>query len=145
MTLIIPPATATSCPLPPPHETIHLLDPRPALAGDRRTDDFPDMKTTKPPTIRPGQRRPYVKGTLAQIDQRRGFVARMLDDGATKTEIHSAVRQRFNIEWRQTDRYIDFVTAQIQGSRAPAQTSSQTALNDYYQELIKMYQDARKQ
>ena len=59
--------------------------------------------------IRPGQRVPYQKGTQAQIDQRRGFVARMLNNGATKTEIHRAVRQRFNIEWRQCDRYIKWL------------------------------------
>jgi hypothetical protein len=63
----------------------------------------------KPPTIRPGQKRPYVKGTQAQIDQRRGFVARMLDTGATKTQIHRAMRQRFNIQWRQCDRYIKWL------------------------------------
>jgi len=69
------------------------------------------MKTdAKQPVIRPGQRRPYRKGTLAQLDERHGFVARMLDAGATKTEIHRAVRQRFNIEWRQCDRYIAWLT-----------------------------------
>lgn len=61
---------------------------------------------TKQPVIRPGQCVPYRKGSQEQIDQRIGFVARMLDDGATKTEIHRAIRQRFNIEWRQCDRYI---------------------------------------
>lgn len=102
------------------------------------------MKTTKAPVIRRGQRRPYVKGTRTQIDQRRGFVARMLDDGATKTEIHRAVRENFNVEWRQCDRYIDFVTAQIQDSRAPAQTYRQTCQDEYIQKLLKIYQDAAK-
>jgi len=63
----------------------------------------------KSPVIRPGQKRPYVKGTQTQIDQRRGFVARMLYAGETKTEIHRAMRQRFNIEWRQCDRYIKWL------------------------------------
>jgi hypothetical protein len=108
------------------------------------------MKPTKPPTIRPGQRVPYRKGTLAQIDERRGFVARMLDTGATKTEIHQAVREDFNVEWRQCDRYIAFAigTSAVANTRlahAHAQTSSQIPLNDYYRELIKMYQDAAKQ
>jgi hypothetical protein len=65
--------------------------------------------TKKIPIIRPGQKRPYVKGTQTQIDERRGFVARMLDAGETKTEIHRAMRQRFNIEWRQCDRYIKWL------------------------------------
>jgi hypothetical protein len=60
--------------------------------------------------IRPGQRVPYRKGTQAQIDQRRGFVARMLARGARKMEIHRAVRDKFNVQWRQCDRYIAFVT-----------------------------------
>jgi|GEM_PF-1468711 len=33
----------------------------------------------------------------------------MLYAGATKTEIHRAMRQRFNIEWRQCDRYIKWL------------------------------------
>ena len=68
------------------------------------------MKTKNPPVTRPGQRKPYVKATRQQIDERRGYVARLLDAGATKTEIHRAVRQRFNIEWRQCDRYIVWLT-----------------------------------
>ncbi len=68
------------------------------------------MNTKNPPVIRPGQRKPYVKATRLQIDERRGYVARLLDAGATKTEIHRAVRQRFNIEWRQCDRYIAWLT-----------------------------------
>lgn len=66
--------------------------------------------TAKSPKIRPGQRKPYIKATRQQIDERRGYVARLLDAGATKTEIHRAVRQRFNIEWRQCDRYIAWLT-----------------------------------
>jgi hypothetical protein len=66
-------------------------------------------KNAKPPTIRLGQKLPYRKGSQDEIDQRRGFVARMLYAGATKTEIHRAMRQRFNIEWRQCDRYIKWL------------------------------------
>jgi hypothetical protein len=68
------------------------------------------MKTYNTPVIRTGQRKTYVKATRQQIDERRGYVARLLDAGATKTEIHRAVRQRFNIEWRQCDRYIAWLT-----------------------------------
>ena len=64
----------------------------------------------KQPTIRPGQHTPYVKGTRQQIDGRRGYVARLLCAGKTKSQIHHAVRQKFNVEWRTTDRDIAFVT-----------------------------------
>ena len=60
--------------------------------------------------IRPGQRKPYVKATRQQIDQRRGFIARMLHAGKSKTQIHRAVRENFNVEWRQCDRYISWLT-----------------------------------
>jgi hypothetical protein len=110
--------------------------------------NFP-MKTKNSPVIRRGQRRPYVKGKREQIDQRRGFVARMLDEGATKTEIHRAVRQQFNIEWRQCDRYLTFVagTGTVTNTRlAHSRTGcSQTSQDAYYQKLIKIYQDAGKQ
>ena len=68
------------------------------------------MKIPKRRYIRPGQRHFYIKGTREQIDQRRGFVARLLADGKTKTQIHRAVREKFKICWRQCDRYIAFVT-----------------------------------
>jgi len=107
------------------------------------------MKPKNPPIIRTGQLRPYVKGTEAQIDQRRGLVARMLDEGATKTEIHSAIREKFNIEWRQCDRYVAFVTgngtrADTRLAHAHAQTYRQITMRDHYLKLIKMYQDAAK-
>ncbi|MGB7768659.1 MAG: hypothetical protein WBN22_07375 [Verrucomicrobiia bacterium] len=62
--------------------------------------------TKKPPIIRPGQRKSYVKATRQQTDERRGFVARMLRAGKTKSQIHRAVREKFGVEWRQCDRYI---------------------------------------
>lgn len=68
------------------------------------------MKTPKPPIIRPGQRKPYVKATRQQLDERTGFVARLLRAGNTKTQIHRAVREHFNVEWRQCDRYISWLT-----------------------------------
>ena len=61
-------------------------------------------------TIRPGQYKPYVKATRRQIDERIGYVARLLRVGRTKTQIHRAVRARFNVEWRQCDRYIALLT-----------------------------------
>jgi len=109
-----------------------------------------NTKPAKQPVIRRGQKRPYIKGTQTQIDQRRGFVARMLDEGATKTEIHSAIREKFNIEWRQCDRYLAFVTgtgtrADTRLAHAHAQTYRGTTMCDHYRKLIKMYQDAVNQ
>jgi hypothetical protein len=89
------------------HETIQPLDPRPAMAFRIGADGLP-MKA-KAAVIRPGQRHPYRKGTQAQIDERIGFVLRLLAAGARKMEIHRAVRQRFNIQWRQVDRYLQQV------------------------------------
>jgi hypothetical protein len=102
-----------------------------------------NAKPTKTPVIRRGQRRPYIKGTLAQIDQRRGFVARMLDAGATKTQIHSAVRQRFKIEWRQCDRYISWVSE----TRLPRTRTEHGQITDagHYRQLLEIYQSAAKQ
>ena len=60
--------------------------------------------------IRRGQYHFYRKGTQAQIDERIGYVSRLLRAGKTKTEIHRAVREKFNIQWRQADRYSASVT-----------------------------------
>ena len=62
------------------------------------------------PVIRPGQCKPYVKATRQQIDERIGYVARLLRAGNTKSQIHCAVREKFNVEWRQCDRYIALLT-----------------------------------
>jgi hypothetical protein len=99
----------------------------------------------KHPVIRRGQKRLYVKGSQAQIDQRCGFVARMLDDGATKTEIHRAVHQRFNIEWRQTDRYIAFVSGTNTRLPRVRVEHHQNPHDEHMKFLIKMYEDAAKQ
>jgi hypothetical protein len=69
------------------------------------------VKPQHPPIIRPGQRQPYTKGNKAQIGRRRAFVRRLLAEGAYKMEIHQAVRERFKIQWRQCDRYIQAVVA----------------------------------
>jgi len=68
------------------------------------------MKPKNPPIIRLGQRKPYVKATRQQIDERIGFVSRLLRVGKTKTQIHRAVREKFTVEWRQCDRYIAWLT-----------------------------------
>ena len=65
--------------------------------------------------IRPGQRRPYVKGTRGQIGQRISFVALLIREGKGKFEIHRLVREKFNVEWRQCDRYIDMARTRNKG------------------------------
>jgi hypothetical protein len=66
--------------------------------------------TEKIPIIRPGQHHAYVKGSQSQIDLRRGYVARLLRAGKTKSQIHHDVRKKFKVEWRQCDRYIAWLT-----------------------------------
>jgi hypothetical protein len=53
--------------------------------------------------IRPGQRKPFIKGTARQIQERVEFVAGLLVKEKTRTEIHRAVRRKFNIEYLQCD------------------------------------------
>jgi hypothetical protein len=65
------------------------------------------MKPTQSaPKIRPGQRRPYRKGTRRQVCGRIRAVAELLRLGARKMEIHRLIKSRFRVEWRQCDRYI---------------------------------------
>jgi hypothetical protein len=95
------------------------------------------MKIPKRRFIRPGQRHYYRKGSQGEIDQRRGFVARMLDAGATKTEIHRAVRDKFNVQWRQCDRYISWL------ARTRAEYH-QTLLSDMAAKIRFIYGDNTK-
>ncbi len=106
------------------------------------------IKIPKRRFIRHGQRHYYRKGSQSEIDQRRGYVARMLDAGATKTEIHRAVRDKFNVQWRQCDRYIAFVTGTNTGTdtrlaRVRAGLP-QTLLNKMHADLKFIYGDNAK-
>jgi hypothetical protein len=56
-----------------------------------------NINIPKQPIIRPGQRKPCVKGTRLQIYERRIFVERLLRAGKSKTQIHRAVRK--NSTW----------------------------------------------
>jgi len=59
-----------------------------------------------------------------------------------------AVRENFNVEWRQCDRYLAFVTGTGTGTNtrlATAQTYRQNCQDEYIQKLIKTYQDAANQ
>jgi hypothetical protein len=68
------------------------------------------MRPKNPPIIRPGQRVPYHKASQREIDERRGFVARLLSRGVPKMKIHGLVKEKFGRQWRTTDRDITFVT-----------------------------------
>jgi len=63
-------------------------------------------KKRKPPVIRKGQRKPYIKATTQEMEERIEFVARCLVRQLSKMEIHKAIKLKFNIEWRMTDIYI---------------------------------------
>ena len=59
--------------------------------------------------IRPGQRHPYRKGTQTQIDERRGYVMRLMDRGVPKMLIHTVIKTKFHRQWRTVDRDIDLI------------------------------------
>ena len=63
------------------------------------------------PTIRPGQRKPYVKATRQQIEERIVAAGVLLFFGLSRTTIHRLFREKFGVEWRQTDRYLTRVRA----------------------------------
>jgi hypothetical protein len=67
----------------------------------------------------------------------------MLAAGARKMEIHRAVRQRFNVQWRQCDRYIRAVQtvktpqrAWLPRAHTPAPAPE--AVSPYWDEMLKM-------
>jgi hypothetical protein len=56
--------------------------------------------------IRPGQRTPYRKGTRGQVEERTQAAGLLLFLGLSKTAIHRLFREKFNVQWRQCDRYL---------------------------------------
>ena len=76
-------------------------------------------ETIRQPIIRRGQTHAYRKGRQHEIDERIGFVARLLRAGKTKTQIHRAVRGKFSVEWRQCDRYMAHAHARIWTRETP--------------------------
>jgi hypothetical protein len=56
----------------------------------RRGRDRDNRQALRQPIIRPGQRKPYVKATRQQIDERIGFVARLLRRMAAVRPLHFA-------------------------------------------------------
>ncbi len=73
----------------------------------------------KSPCIRVGQRKPYAKATRQQIAERIHGASLLFFCGMNKSKIHRIFRERYGIEWRQTDRYL--ALARANGSRAPDQ------------------------
>ena len=60
----------------------------------------------KQPLVRKGQRKPYSKATRNQIELRLEAAALLRFCGLSKGEIHRVFRERYGVEWRQTDRYM---------------------------------------
>jgi hypothetical protein len=101
----------------------------------------------KTPVIRRGQRVPYRKGTQAQIDERVGYCVRLLAFDLTKTQIHRAVRKRFNIQYRQAARYLDLIyrggkLVDRWHARARARKYCQIYQDEDYQKLRAVFSDA---
>jgi hypothetical protein len=95
-----------------------------------------NVKPTKPPVIRRGQRVPYHRGSQREIDERRGHIARMLARGVRKMDIHALVRAMFRREWRTTDRDIAFITGQA--SQWRERVRSGYGRISLYEALVKM-------
>jgi len=62
--------------------------------------------TARQPTIRKGQRKPYVRATREQIRERIRKAGQLLDLGMYKSEIHQLFREEYGVVWRQADRYM---------------------------------------
>jgi hypothetical protein len=94
----------------------------------------------KQPVIRRGQRVPYFRGTQREIDQRRGYVGRLLARGMPKMAIHDVIRCMFNRQWRTVDRDIAFITSlQTHDSCAYARGTSSNLNSEFYKNLAEMY------
>ena len=94
------------------------------------------MKPIKPPTIRPGQRVPYRRGSQREIDERRGHLARMLARGVRKMDIHAVGRVMFHREWRTLDRDISFIVGQASQWRERARSGyGRMSLYDAYKKI----------
>jgi len=61
--------------------------------------------STKRPIIRPGQRKPYVKATRREVQQRLKAVAVLEDSGWETSSIYWFFQEVFGVGPRQTARY----------------------------------------
>jgi hypothetical protein len=60
----------------------------------------------KPPVVRRGQVKPYVKATNAEIEKRVEETAFLLARGASKTQLHETIGVKHNVHWKTVDAYI---------------------------------------
>ena len=63
-------------------------------------------QTPQQPIVRPGQRKPYVKATRKEVQQRLKAVAVLEDSGWEISSIYWFFQEVFDIESRQIARYI---------------------------------------
>ena len=61
---------------------------------------------TKPPVIRSGQTKPYVKGTRREIEQRLKAAAFLVSLEWERRDLECFFLEVFGLEWRQADRYL---------------------------------------
>ena len=91
-------------------------------------------KATVPPVIRPGQRKPFKKCTQQQVEERIEFTATLVARQFKKHEIFKALKQRYNLEYRQSAEYITrakaFLTKQATMSKPEAKELAINVLLD---------------
>jgi len=64
--------------------------------------------------VRPGQRRPFVKPTQAQVEERVVEVENLLRAGPIlKSTIIAHVKKKFNVEWRTAEEYLARARARL--------------------------------
>lgn len=56
--------------------------------------------------VRPGQKKPYKKASLDEIEERIAEVEMMLGRHARKGQIHRFIKDKYGVEWRTVDIYI---------------------------------------
>lgn len=61
------------------------------------------VKQRKPPVIRKGQKVPYIKATAEVVQERVEFIARLLVQRLSRTEIHKEVKKQWRLDWRTID------------------------------------------
>ena len=65
------------------------------------------MNQKKKPVIRRGQKRPYIKTTLDEIERRVDDVHSLLSKRMRKGEIHRRICKKYKVDWRTVDNYIN--------------------------------------
>lgn len=60
-------------------------------------------KVKKPPVIRRGNKKPFVKHTPQEIEKRVDDVETLLGRRARKSQIHEIICKKYNVDWRTVD------------------------------------------